>query len=96
MSDACDGKVSGTVAYAWRNRRPRAASALNAGVETPTASGPIASARVVSRVIRRMDARVAGAGFAGGGVDPPHAEPITAHATIADRRKDVGASALTT
>ena len=37
--ELCDGSVSGTVAYAWRNRWPRAASALNAGVSAPAASG---------------------------------------------------------
>ena len=49
------GSVSGAVAYAWRKRRPRAASALNAGVSTPRASGPTASARVVSSVTSRID-----------------------------------------
>src|SRR5829696_1165288 len=64
--EACEGSVSGTVAYAWRNRRPRAASALKAGVSAPAASGPIASARVVSSVTRRIDGRAAAA--AGPGV----------------------------
>ena len=35
--ELCEGRVSGTVAYAWRKRRPRAASALNAGVSMPFA-----------------------------------------------------------
>ncbi|MEO6259444.1 MAG: hypothetical protein ABIP63_03805, partial [Thermoanaerobaculia bacterium] len=41
-------------------RRPRPQSALKAGVSTPFASGPIASARVVSSVTRRIDGRGAG------------------------------------
>ena len=68
------GSVSGAVAYACTNRRPRAAIAVKAGVSTPAAPGPIASARVVSSVTSRMDGR-GGAGVDGEGVDSlrPHA-----------------------
>src|SRR5262249_11981677 len=59
MIGLCAGSVSGIVVYACRKRRPRAASALNAGVCTPTASGPTASARVVSSVTSRIDGRTA-------------------------------------
>src|SRR5258707_13041794 len=57
MMELWAGSASGTVAYACWKRRPRAAIALNAGVSTPVASGPIASARVVSSVTSRIDGR---------------------------------------
>jgi hypothetical protein len=38
--EPCDGSVSGAVAYAWRNRRPRAATALKAGRVDPLRLGP--------------------------------------------------------
>ena len=60
--DVCEGSVSGTVAYACRKRVPRVAMALNDGVVMPTASGPMASARVVSSVTSSIDGR----GEAGG------------------------------
>ena len=57
MIEVWDGSVSGTVAYACRKRRPRAASALREGVSMPRASGPTASARVVSSVTSRIEGR---------------------------------------
>src|SRR4051794_2584604 len=66
MIDVWEGSVSGTVAYACRKRRPRAASALNAGVSIPDASGPMESARVVSSVTRRVE----GCGDEAGPVSP--------------------------
>src|SRR6187200_2849658 len=77
----CEGRVSGTVEYAWRNRRPRAASALNAGVTMPLAPGPIASARVVSRVTSRMEGRAAGAG----GCRPGRSEQETANSNASTK-----------
>ena len=57
--DVCDGSVCGTAQYAARNRIPCGTSALNDGVSTFFASGPIASARVVSSVTSRIDGRSA-------------------------------------
>ena len=81
--ELCDGSVSGTVAYAWRNRRPRTATALNAGVSTPVASGPIASARVVSSVTSRIDGRSSVVRVEPLRVLPPpvHAARSSAHGT---------------
>src|SRR5512136_103135 len=79
--ETCDGSVSGTGAYACRKRRPRAATALKAVVVMPTASGPIASARVVSSVTSRMDGRGGvPAAFEPGFGPVPHALIATAPA----------------
>jgi hypothetical protein len=80
MIEVCAGSVSGTVVYACVNRWPLAASALKAGVVTPRASGPIASARVVSSVTSRIDGRTAAGGVGAG--PPPHAEISAAAAAI--------------
>jgi hypothetical protein len=72
--------------------------ALNAGVDTPEASGPIASARVVSIVMSKID----GLGWAvlpgppGDVRSAPQAATATEAAMIVRRRKDVGVSTLTT
>ena len=82
MIDVWDGSVSGTVAYACRKRRPRAASALKEGVSMPCASGPIASARVVSSVTSRIEGRASARGAAVPGVGFEQPADAAAMATI--------------
>jgi len=85
--EACDGNVSGAVAYAWVNRLPRATSALNAGVSTPLASGPMASARVVSSVTSRIDV-FCEAGPGADAFSPPHATVSTISSAAATAAGD--------
>src|SRR5690349_4211271 len=78
-----EGSVSGTVAYACLKRRPRAAIALKAGVLTSRASGPIASARVVSMVMSKIDGRAADPGVPDEPADRGARSSVRPHASSA-------------
>ena len=86
--EACEGSVSGTVAYAWRKRMPRRASASNAGVSTPAA---LRADRVGARRVERheQDRRPSRAAARGRRVEPePAQHPAQSQAPASRRRAD--------